>query len=120
MKRHFPIAIKVFLLVCPLFAMTGCTRSETLNYSVSYLAGDGGTLTYTLDGKVSTGHSYYIQYVFRGKNSEEVTAVPKAATSTSKGYVFVEWKEDGSTSPTRFEEKVYQNYVFTAVFAQES
>jgi len=102
------IGISIFL--------SGCDRSETLNYSVSYLAEDGGTLTYTIDGQASAGHSYYIQYVFRGKNSNAVTAVPNVA----KGYVFVEWKEDGNKETTRFEEKVYQNYVFTAVFALAS
>jgi len=115
MRKRF-LALSLLSLGLLGLSLSGCDRSETLNYSVSYLAGDGGTLTYTINGQSSAGHSYYIQYVFRGKNSNAVTAVPNA----SKGYVFVEWKEDGSKETTRYEEKVYQNFVFTAVFALES
>ena len=93
----------------------GCNRTEVLDYSVIYNAGEYGSVAYSTNG-VAYGEAKpkILQYIFKGKSTNEVTAIPKT------GYVFVNWEEDGLTNPTRHEDKVFSNLVFTAVFEKQS
>jgi hypothetical protein len=114
MKRSAIVILVGLLAAAPLLS-GGCNRTEVLDYSVIYNAGEYGSVAYSSNGTI-TGEKRpkILQYIFKGKSTSEITAVPNT------GYVFVNWAEDENTNPTRHEDKVFSNLVFTAVFEKAS
>ena len=89
----------LFLLpLCMLFV--GCHQSVSMDFSLVYYAGEGGTI-------IEAGND--IQVVYRGHDGVPVTAKP------NEGYVFVAWS-DGVEADTRQEKNVQSNLSVTAFF----
>lgn len=96
---------KRFLLcllpLCLLFS--GCHQSVSMDFSLIYYAGEGGTI-------IEAG--YDIQVVYRGHDGLPVTAKP------NEGYAFVSWS-DGVLTDVRQEKNVQANLTVTAFFILE-
>ena len=76
-------------------------EDEFVDYvTVTYEADDGGTI----DGEPD-------QDIVKGTDTSTVTAV------ADEGYMFKEWS-DGYKSPTRFDQKVTESIVYTAIFIE--
>lgn len=86
-------------------ALTGVCQVDVFfaleEFTVSYLAGPGGSI----DGDAEQGVSF-------GGNSNEVTAVP------DEGFEFVDWS-DGNTEPTRSDSNIISDQTFTANFVRQ-
>ncbi len=77
-------------------------EEQTKEYTVTYKANEGGTIT----GNAN-------QTVKEGENGTEVTAVP------DDGYEFVKWS-DGVTEATRQDRNVIQDIVVKAIFEKQT
>ena len=92
------ILLSCLLPLCLLFS--GCHESVSMDFSLVYYAGEGGTIA-------EVGND--IQVVYRGHDGLPVTAKP------NDGYVFVEWS-DGVKTALRQEKDVQANLSVTAYF----
>jgi photosystem II stability/assembly factor-like uncharacterized protein len=96
----FPTAARTDLNVTGDITVTA--NFTLITYTLTYIAGAGGTLT----GNTS-------QTVNQGNNGTQVTAVP------STGYYFLNWS-DGLTTPSRTDLNVQSDKVLTANFVSYS
>ena len=69
-------------------------------YTITYAAGNGGSIV---------GEA--VQAISAGSNTTEVTATPNT------GYHFVEWSDNHSTNPVRYDSNVTATRTYYAVFA---
>ncbi len=90
----------IYLLpLCLLFS--GCHQSVSMDFSLVYYAGEGGTIVEMENA---------IQVVYRGRDGQPVTAKP------NNGYVFIGWSDGAQVNP-RQDKNIQDNLFVTALFA---
>jgi len=97
MKKSF-VAIILALFIITAFSFTACNNGTEQQYTVSYIATDGGYI----NGETS-------QTVKKGRNAATVTAIPNT------GYVFAKWS-DNRITPKRTDMNIKSNLDITAIF----